>query len=66
MASRLLWASSAASYLRISVSHRGFASGKPHCSTMFFVWFVDLLEFRNVEKEVFCELKECSLAHKQD
>jgi hypothetical protein len=28
MASRLLWASRAASYLRISVSHRGFASGK--------------------------------------
>ncbi|KAG6736104.1 hypothetical protein POTOM_061194 [Populus tomentosa] len=26
MASRLLWASRAASYLRISVSHRGFAS----------------------------------------
>ena len=27
MASRLLWASRAASYLRISVFHRGFASG---------------------------------------
>lgn len=27
MASRLLWASRAASYLRLSVSHRGFASG---------------------------------------
>jgi len=42
MASRLLWASRAASYLRISVSHRGFASGKFHSSTIFFSWFLDL------------------------
>ena len=42
MASRLLWASRAASYLRISVSHRGFASGESHSSTIFFSWFLDL------------------------
>ncbi|KAG6753384.1 hypothetical protein POTOM_042412 [Populus tomentosa] len=49
MASRLLWASRAASYLRISVSHRGFASGESHNMDL-------ILEFRNVEKAVFCKL----------
>lgn len=44
MASRLLWASRAASYLRIQVTHRGFASGKL-IQTYRFPLFLDHFSF---------------------